>query len=73
MAQCCQVGSHGPQLVANRCRPLAVGARVAYLWCADGLLASRLAVAVGRALGDAATSRNWATMVKLHALACGAD
>jgi len=52
---------------------LAVGARVAYLWCADGLLASRLAVAVGRALGDAATSRNWATMVKLHALACGAD
>ncbi|HWF85737.1 MAG TPA: DUF1697 domain-containing protein [Vicinamibacterales bacterium] len=46
---------------------LAVGRRVAYLWCADGLLASPLAVAVGRVLGDAATSRNWATMIKLAA------
>jgi uncharacterized protein (DUF1697 family) len=52
---------------------LAVGDRVAYLWCADGLLASRLAAAVGRALGDGATARNWATMVKLHALATGQD
>lgn len=48
---------------------LAIGARVAYLWCADGILASRLAEAVGRALGDAVTSRNWATVLKLHALA----
>ena len=47
---------------------LAVGARVAYLWCAEGILASRLADAVGRALGDAVTSRNWATMTKLQAL-----
>jgi uncharacterized protein (DUF1697 family) len=51
----------------------AVGARVAYLWCPDGMLASRLAIAVGRALGDAATSRNWATMTKLHALATRID
>ena len=48
---------------------LAVGQRVAYMWCADGILASRLAEAVGRALGDAVTSRNWATVLKLHALA----
>ena len=48
---------------------LAIGARVAYLWCPEGILASRLAEAVGRALGDAVTSRNWATMNKLHALA----
>ncbi len=48
---------------------LALGRRVAYLWCPDGLLASRLPEAVGRVLGDAATTRNWATMTKLHALA----
>ena len=48
---------------------LAVGPRVAYLWCADGILASRLAEAVNRALGDGVTARNWATVLKLHALA----
>jgi uncharacterized protein (DUF1697 family) len=48
---------------------LAVGKRVAYLWCAEGILASRLAEAVNRVLGDAVTARNWATVLKLHALA----
>ena len=48
---------------------LALGARVAYLWCPDGVIASRLSAAVGRLLGDAVTSRNWTTMVKLQALA----
>lgn len=47
---------------------LAMGERVAYLWCADGILASRLPEAVGRALEGAVTTRNWATMTKLHAL-----
>ena len=47
---------------------LALGSRVAYMWCADGLLESKLAAALGRALGDGATSRNWATVLKLHAL-----
>lgn len=47
---------------------LAVGKRVAYLWCATGILDSRLAAAVNRALGDRATARNWATMLKLEAL-----
>jgi len=47
---------------------LAIGARVAYLWCPDGVLASRVADAVGRALGDAVTTRNWATVTKLLAL-----
>ena len=47
---------------------LSLGARVAYLWCAGGILDSRLAEAVNRALGDAATARNWATMTKLKAL-----
>jgi uncharacterized protein (DUF1697 family) len=48
---------------------LALGPRVAYVWCPDGLLESRLFEAVGRVLGDAVTSRNWATLTKLHALA----
>lgn len=48
---------------------LALGARVAYLWCPEGVLASRLPEAVGRLLGDAVTTRNWATVLKLHTLA----
>jgi uncharacterized protein (DUF1697 family) len=47
---------------------LDIGARVAYLWCPDGVLASRLAKAVGQLLGDTLTTRNWATIIKLHAL-----
>lgn len=48
---------------------LAIGARVAYLWCPGGILDSDLLAAVGRALGDAVTTRNWATVQKLHQLA----
>jgi uncharacterized protein (DUF1697 family) len=47
---------------------LALGARSAYLWCPDGMLESTLAAAVTRALGDGVTTRNWATVLKLHAL-----
>jgi uncharacterized protein (DUF1697 family) len=47
---------------------LAVGSRVAYLWCPDGVLASPLHRAVSRVLGDAVTARNWATVCKLDAL-----
>ena len=47
---------------------LAIGSRVAYVWCAGGILESRLAQAVGRVLGNGVTSRNWATILKLHAL-----
>jgi uncharacterized protein (DUF1697 family) len=47
---------------------LAVGSRAAYLWCADGILKSPLWSAVGKALSDGVTSRNWATVLKLHAL-----
>lgn len=48
---------------------MALGTRAAYLWCPDGLSASRLPEAVGRVLGDATTTRNWTTVTKLHALA----
>jgi uncharacterized protein (DUF1697 family) len=47
---------------------LAVGARAAYLWCPGGMAVSRLVEAVSRALGDAVTMRNWATMTKLSVL-----
>jgi uncharacterized protein (DUF1697 family) len=47
---------------------LSVGARVAYLWCPKGMLESRLAETVSRLLGDGATTRNWATMMKIYAL-----
>jgi len=50
---------------------LAVGGRVAYLWCPKGMMESRLAEAVSHLLGDAATTRNWATLTKLHALVGG--
>ncbi len=48
---------------------LALGVRVAYLWCPGGVHTSPLAATVGRLLGDAVTARNWSTMTKLHALA----
>lgn len=50
---------------------LAVGKRVAWLWCPGGIAQSRLAVPVHKALGNAVTVRNWATTMKLHALANG--
>lgn len=46
----------------------ALGTRAAYLWCPPGVLESRLPEAVGRVLGEATTTRNWATVTKLHAL-----
>ncbi len=49
----------------------ALGRWAAYIWCADGILASRAAAAMGKLLGDAVTTRNWTTISRLHALACG--
>jgi uncharacterized protein (DUF1697 family) len=48
---------------------LAVGPRAIYVQCAKGILDSKLVVAVQRALGDRVTARNWATVLKLKALA----
>jgi uncharacterized protein (DUF1697 family) len=47
---------------------LALGRRVAYAWCREGVLESRLPDALNRLLGDRGTARNWATMLKLRAL-----
>jgi uncharacterized protein (DUF1697 family) len=48
---------------------LAVGSRAAYLWCPQGALESPLTTAVARIFKDGATTRNWATTLKLDALA----
>jgi uncharacterized protein (DUF1697 family) len=50
---------------------LAVGTRVAYLWCPAGVLESPLGDALNRALRDRVTVRNWATVTKLLALVRG--
>lgn len=47
---------------------LGVGTLAAYLWCAEGVIASKLSEAVNRLLGDGVTSRNWATILKLSAM-----
>jgi uncharacterized protein (DUF1697 family) len=57
-------------LLKDNWRPeaLALGRRVAYLWCANGILDSRLWASASRVLKDAGTARNLATMTKLLAL-----
>ena len=44
---------------------LALGSRVAYLWCANGVAKSPLWATVERALERSGTARNMATMTKL--------
>ncbi len=49
---------------------LAIGGHAAYLWCPAGFIKSRLAQAAARTLGEqVTTTRNWETVLKLHALA----
>lgn len=47
---------------------LHVGPHAAYLWCANGILDSKLAVLLLKRLGAVGTTRNWATLEKIHAL-----
>jgi len=46
-----------------------VGKNAAYLHCAIGILESKAGVALLGKAGKTATTRNWATVLKLHALA----
>ena len=48
---------------------LAITQRAAYLWCATGLLDSKMALAFSRKAGATVTTRNWATVLKLQAAA----
>ena len=47
---------------------LALSDRIAWIWTPLGVLESKAAAAINRALKDAVTMRNRATMQKLHAL-----
>lgn len=47
---------------------LHIGKHAAYLWCANGILESKVAVALLKGLEDAGTTRNWGTLNKIHAL-----
>ena len=47
----------------------AIGAKAAWLLCANGILDSRAGEALLGKAGRAATTRNWATVLKLQALA----
>lgn len=50
----------------------AAGRLAAYLWCPDGFTGSPLSAALGKALGDRATSRNWATLLRIQAVCSAA-
>ena len=69
-----QASDHARQAIEALCAQdwqpgaVALGERAIYVWCPDGVLDSAAAAALGKHLGDATTSRNWATLSKLHAL-----
>ena len=52
---------------------LALGKRVAWLWCANGILESPLWAEINRTLKDRGTSRNIATMTKILAICESAE
>jgi uncharacterized protein (DUF1697 family) len=45
-----------------------VGRYAAYAWCPKGFLESKAAPALLKGLGETGTTRNWATIEKLHSL-----
>jgi uncharacterized protein (DUF1697 family) len=45
-----------------------VGKHAAYLWCADGILESKAIGPLLKGLDGKGTTRNWATLNKIHAL-----
>lgn len=51
---------------------LQVGKHAAYLWCAQGILESKVADALLGGLKDTGTTRNWSTLRKIHR-ALGSD
>ncbi len=48
-----------------------LGKHAAYLWCPDGILASKAGTALLKGLADRGTTRNWATIEKLHLMLQG--
>jgi uncharacterized protein (DUF1697 family) len=45
-----------------------VGKYAAYVWCANGILESKAAVSLLKNLDETGTTRNWATLNRIHAL-----
>jgi uncharacterized protein (DUF1697 family) len=45
-----------------------VGKHAGYVWCANGILESKAAVALLKNLKETGTTRNWATLIKIHTL-----
>jgi len=45
-----------------------VGKHAAYVWCANGILESKAAVALLKDLENLGTTRNWSTLNKIHTL-----
>ncbi|KQV91872.1 DUF1697 domain-containing protein [Pelomonas sp. Root1237] len=58
-------------ITAQGAERFVVTEHAAYLWCAHGILESKAAVALLKNLGEDCTTRNWATVEKLNALANG--
>jgi uncharacterized protein (DUF1697 family) len=45
-----------------------IGKHAGYVWCANGILESKAAVALLKKLSETGTTRNWATLLKIHTL-----
>lgn len=56
-------------IVAASGERFVVTADAAWLWCGNGILESKAAVALLKRIGERGTTRNWATVEKLQALA----
>ena len=52
---------------------LHIGKHAAYLWCADGILESKAMGPLLKGLEGSGTTRNWATLNKIHALMSGGE
>jgi uncharacterized protein (DUF1697 family) len=50
----------------------AVGRHAAWLWCANGIIESRISKAATKVLVERGTARNWATVEKLQAMVLAA-
>ncbi len=48
-----------------------LGRHAAYLWCPEGILVSKAGAALLKGLADRGTTRNWATIEKLHLMLQG--
>ena len=62
------VRSQGLEALVAPPEGFAVGKHAAYLHCASGILESKAAEALLGKAGRAATTRNWATTLKIHAI-----